>query len=214
VASAIVTCEGPGASPEVDAIVRQEAEPCVWIRCVEALKERRTPEDHRYLASLVADRSVPTERRVYVARAFDGDAIPEVVPELTKVLVDGEAQGDVLLAVAESVGKQAPDGLAHRLRGLLEPSRPVTARVAVARALRFGRDREGLDDVRGALAGSTTPPPELRVELAAALGELGGRADVVQLETLRDRDPDESVRMAAAEALARLEELLAENPDR
>jgi hypothetical protein len=213
VAAALVLCQGPGVSPEVDEIIRQD-EINVSMTCLHLLERRGNPAERRYIAELVADETVDPELRTLAALLFEGRRDPEVAPVFEKMLVDGAAPEQVLLGVARAVGKAAPDGLAHRLRGTLEPGRPEAARRAAAMALRLSRDREGLEDVRAALTGSTTPPAGLRAELALTLGELGGRADLVQLETMRDRDPDEAVQEAAKKGLARLEEILGRHPDR
>jgi len=205
---------GPGVSPEVERILREDPDQGVRTELINAIHRRRDPEGRRFLVSLLTDETLPLEERSHTARILDDTRDPEALAGLEKVVIEGSVPEEVLLAAARSLGTAAPRGMARKVRAGLVRGRPEAVRMASAIALRHSRDRDGLADVRRALAPSEAASPRLRAELALALGELGGRADRVQLETLREDDPDPDVRAAAEKALTRLDEILMSEPDR
>ncbi len=98
------------------------------------------------------------------------------------------------LALAEALRLQLP---AATLRYLLDPQQPPEV---VCCALRLAAAAELAPEVRGCLS---HPDPDVRLQAARALTRLGGPDDVPRLAALLD-DPQWSVRLGAAQALAAL----------
>jgi HEAT repeat protein len=164
---------------------------------------------------LLADDELDAEARAHAAAVVSRIDDPEAADSLLDVLSRGTAPGDVLRSAAEAVGRiREPEGVARRVQDALLLSPRDEAKIAAAEALRLAKDREGLPDVRRALADARGGSAKVRAALAMSLGELGGRADRGTLEAMKESDPDPDVREAAARGLQRLDEILLSWPDR
>ena len=119
------------------------------------------------------------------------------VDQLVEAL--GDDDPDVSRAASRAVLKRDPDYAAGRLASALaSPSRRV-AETAAATLVRMGDD--GIDPLLSQL---TTQSPRGRRLAAESLGMMGGAELAKVLSPLLETDPDSEVRVAAAEALARI----------